>query len=417
MKDIRISGKTAASIVAVLCICAVLATAGVLFSDSISEFGDGIKGGIKGFLGSKLEAESPEPVFTPDPASFTAPAVPAYSPLENEDTPVLRTPRNPGFSLSSKYQTAEFFQGGVSYVKVTIKNEGNNPIFIDRFGLSVNASENLIYSEDCGALLAPGEEQCLGVVTAQMPEGEETAKLSIVLWMLASTSEGKWHEYEPQFMEEFTADLKPMPEKTSSPYRYNPSYFFETLNRLVEPSEPTVREKAAEVARTHPGAYNIYQVCALFDKVSKEIEYINDPRGSDVWEPANATLKIGAGDCEDQAILLSSLLEAVGGTTRIYLTDTHAFAAVYIGNGTAATEAAIEGVRAYYGNVDVYYLTDEYGSWLMLDPTSSFYAGGLPGTTAPTKVQAEGNSETYRSWTFVNTSEVKVIDISAGAAL
>ena len=195
-------------------------------------------------------------------------------------------------------------------------------------------------------------------------------------------------------------------------YRYNPASYFETINRLVEPAEPDVRGKAAEVARSYPGAYNIYQVCALFDMVKEKIEYVSDPRGNDVWEPANVTLKIGAGDCEDQAILLSSMIEAVGGTTRVYLTDNHAFAAVYIGNGTDATEAAIKGVRAYYGNVDVNYLTDEYGSWLMLDPTSSLYAGGLPGKTAQVKVKAAEGNETYRSWTFVNTREVRAIDIN-----
>jgi transglutaminase-like putative cysteine protease len=105
------------------------------------------------------------------------------------------------------------------------------------------------------------------------------------------------------------------------------------------------------------------------------------------------------------------MLEAVGGTTRIYLTDTHAFVAVYIGNGTKATEAAVKGIRAYYGNVDVNYLTDEYGSWMMLDPTSSLYAGGLPGTTAQVKIQPTGENETQKTWTFVNTSKVKVIDI------
>ncbi|WP_269851096.1 hypothetical protein [Methanosarcina horonobensis] len=51
----------------------------------------------------------------------------------------------------------------------------------------------------------------------------------------------------------------------------------------------------------------------------------------------------------------------------------------------------------------------------MLDPTSSLYAGGLPGKTAQTKVEAVGENETYRSWTFVNTTEVKVIDISTRA--
>ena len=70
------------------------------------------------------------------------------------------------------------------------------------------------------------------------------------------------------------------------------------------------------------------------------------------------------------------------------------------------------GIRTYYGNVDVNYLTDEYGSWLMLDPTSSLYAGGLPGQTAQAKIQAAGENETYRSWTFSNTSKVEVIDIN-----
>ncbi|WP_243684080.1 hypothetical protein [Methanosarcina barkeri] len=48
----------------------------------------------------------------------------------------------------------------------------------------------------------------------------------------------------------------------------------------------------------------------------------------------------------------------------------------------------------------------------MLDPTSSLYAGGLPGKTAPAKVKAAEGNETYRSWTFVDTNEVKAIDIN-----
>jgi transglutaminase-like putative cysteine protease len=407
----EVSGKNAASMIAVLCICLVLAImAGFLFPNSIGNFTHE----LRDYLGLGVESESSEEVFIPDTASFTYPAIPSYSTAKSELTPILRTPLQPGFSLSSSYQTSEFFQGGVSYFKISIKNEGRNPIFIDRYGVSVNASKSQIFSEDCGALLSPGEEQSLGVIAVQIPE-EEKASLSIVLWLLASTSEGKWHEYEPYFMNGYTADLKPMSEKVTPKYRYNPAYYYKKINRLVEPSEPDVRGRAAEVARSYPGAYNIYQVCALFDMVKEEIEYVSDPRGNDIWEPANVTLRIGAGDCEDQAILLSSMLEAVGGTTRVYLTDTHAFAAVYIGNRTDSTDTAIKGVRAYYGNVDVNYLTDEYGSWLMLDPTSSLYAGGLPGKTAQSRVPAVGENETYRSWTFVNTSTVKVIDISTRA--
>jgi len=413
MRDSGVSGKEAASITVVLFVCLVLATlTGVLYSDSIENFRDE----VVGYIASGLEPRSQESVFTPEPTLFTSPAIPTYSPRKSELTPILRTPLQPGFSLSSNYQTSEFFQGGIGYMRISIKNEGRNPIFIDRYGVSVNASESRIYSEDCGALISPGEEQNLGVIAVQIPE-EEKASFNIVLWLLASTSEGKWHEYEPYSLKDFTVNLKPMPEKSDPVYRYNPAYYFETINRLVEPAEPDVRGKAAEVARSYPGAYNIYQVCALFDMVKEKIEYISDPRGNDIWEPAKVTLRIGAGDCEDQAILLSSMLEAVGGTTRVYLTSNHAFAAVYIGNGTGATDASVEGVRNYYGDVDVNYLTDEYGSWLMLDPTSSLYAGGLPVKTAQARIKATEGNETYRSWTFVNTSEVKAIDINPRWAL
>jgi len=408
MKNSGVSGKEAASITAVLCICLVLATlTGVLSSNSIENF----RNEVTDYIISGLEPQSQESTFTPEPSLFTFPAIPTYFPRESELTPILRTPLQPGFSLSSNYQTSEFFQGGMGYMRISIKNEGRNPIFIDKYGVSVNAPENRIYSEDCRVLISPGEEQSLGVIAFQIPE-EEKASFNIVLWLLAETSKGKWHEYEPYSLKSFTVNLKPMPEKSAPVYRYNPASYFKTINRLVEPAEPDVREKAVEIARSYPGAYNIYQVCAVFDMVKEKIEYVSDPRGNDIWEPANVTLRIGAGDCEDQAILLSSMLEAVGGTTRVYLTNTHAFAAVYIGNGTNATNASVEGVRAYYGNVDVNYLTDEYGSWLILDPTSSLYAGGLPGKTAQTKVKAAEGDETYRSWTFVNTKEVRTIDIN-----
>lgn len=411
MHNPEVPEKNAALIIAVLFVCLILVTVtGFLFSDSIGNFTHE----LKDYLGLGAEPESSEETFMPDMASFTSPAIPSYSTSKKELAPVLRTPLQPGFSLSSNYQTSEFFQGGVSYFKISIKNEGRNPIFINKYGVSVNASENRIFSEDCGVLLSPGEEESLGVIAVHVPE-EEKASFSIVLWLLASTSEGKWHEYDPYFLNGFATDLKPMHEKINPKYRYNPDYYFKTINRLVEPAEPDVRGRAAEVARSYPGAYNIYQVCALFDMVKEEIKYISDPRGDDVWEPANVTLRIRAGDCEDQAILLSSMIEAVGGTTRVYLTDNHAFAAAYMGNGTDAVETTVKGVRAYYGNVDVNYLTDEYGSWLMLDPTSSLYAGGLPGRTAQTKIQGVGENETYRSWTFVNTTEVKVIDISTKA--
>jgi transglutaminase-like putative cysteine protease len=413
MKFLGISDKKIISILAVLFAGLILTmVTGLLPSDSLDNF----ENEVKDFFNVGLDASEQKIIFTPDPASFTSPAVPSYTPKKKELIPILRTPLQPGFSVRSNYQTSDFFQGGVSYVRINIRNEGRNPIFINRYGVSVKASENKLFSEDCGVLLPPGEAKNLGVIAVQIPD-EKKASFNLVLWLLASTSEGKWHVYDPYFLNGFTADLKPMQEKLNPEYRHNPARYFKIINKLVEPAEPSVRNRAAEVARAYPGAYNIYQVCALFDTVKENVQYVSDPRGNDVWEPANVTLKIGAGDCEDQAILLSSMLEAVGGTTRVYLTDTHAFAAVYIGNGTAATDSAVKGIRAYYGNVDVNYLTDRYGSWLMLDPTTSLYAGGLPGKTAQTRVQESYKNKVQRSWAFIDTTEVKAIDINPGEKL
>ena len=71
-------------------------------------------------------------------------------------------------------------------------------------GFRLTPPENRIYSEDCGVLLSPGEEKSLGVIAVQVPE-EEKASFSIVLWPLACTSQGKWHEYEPYYLNKFTA--------------------------------------------------------------------------------------------------------------------------------------------------------------------------------------------------------------------
>jgi transglutaminase-like putative cysteine protease len=408
MNNPRISEKNVTSVIVVLGLCVTSAVVvGISLSESVASFTNNL--GI--YLGLISGNENKDGVFTPDPTLFTSPSIPKYSPIKEDTAPIRKTRLQPGFYVSSNYHTSEFFREGTSYFRISIKNEGRNSIFIYKYGVSFNTSKNHIYSRDSGTLLLPGEEKNLGIITVEVPE-EEKASYKIVLWLFASTSEGKWYEYEPYFMNEFNVNLKPMPEKIAPDYRYNPVQCFEIINQLVEPAKPEVRDKAAEVARSYPGAYNIYQICALFDMVREDIEYISDPRSNDIWEPANVTLRVGAGDCEDQAILLSSMIEAIGGTTRIYLTDNHAFTGVYIGNGDIAIQNAVKGVRTYYGDVDVNYITDKYGTWLMLDPTSSLYAGGLPGFTAQTKTQDSGKTEVARGWTFLNTTKVDVIDIN-----
>jgi hypothetical protein len=67
----------------------------------------------------------------------------------------------------------------------------------------------------------------------------------------------------------------------------------------------------------------------LLDFVSNDIMYVSDP--GDGFEHAKApinTLISGGGDCEDQAVLLCSLLESVGVKTYLGFTSDHVFALV-----------------------------------------------------------------------------------------
>ena len=64
----------------------------------------------------------------------------------------------------------------------------------------------------------------------------------------------------------------------------------------------------------------------MLNFVSNDIQYISDPDDGIEYakDPIN-TLIAGAGDCEDQALLLCSLLESVGVDTYLAFTDHHVF--------------------------------------------------------------------------------------------
>lgn len=55
---------------------------------------------------------------------------------------------------------------------------------------------------------------------------------------------------------------------------------------------------------------------ALQNYVRNRIRYVRDIRGVETIQTPEATLQIGQGDCDDQSVLLASLLESIGHPTR-----------------------------------------------------------------------------------------------------
>lgn len=71
---------------------------------------------------------------------------------------------------------------------------------------------------------------------------------------------------------------------------------------------------------------------AVLDFVSNDIKYISDPvDGFEYAKDPIETLMSGGGDCEDQTLLLCSMLESVGVHTYMAFTDNHVFALVQFG--------------------------------------------------------------------------------------
>lgn len=114
------------------------------------------------------------------------------------------------------------------------------------------------------------------------------------------------------------------------------------LNEKVDINNDITRNTAVVIAAKYPGRYNIDQITSIHKYLQSGWHYVNDPRGVDYYSSASNTLLlgkelgcVGAGDCDDFAILMSALTESIGGTTRIILayndTSGHAYTEVYLG--------------------------------------------------------------------------------------
>lgn len=341
--------------------------------------------------------------YTPDesrltPTTFTTLTIPTLDtskPISLEPLPVQNTRTKPSYSISLQYETTNFIKNSFAVLNVWVENTGKTPIFVYESGILLE--EESWHSIDNRILVNPDSKVLAGAIKIPVPDSD-TFDMRMGIAFFAQTDDGKWYDYDITLFDEQTASTKIMAEITDPGYNYNPPYMFDVINNHVTPRDPTIRKVAAGIAKKYPGQYNIYQIIEIFNYTTHNVQYVSDPRGRNYWSYPNETIEVGAGDCEDYSTLISSLVEAVGGTTRLYLTDNHAFAAVYAGNDIDEISKVIS---EYYGSVPVRYLQDDTGSWLVLDPTSSMYVGDLP----------DGAVSSGDKWWFEKTSKVTVVDI------
>lgn len=167
-----------------------------------------------------------------------------------------------------------------------------------------------------------------------------------------------------------------------------------------------IADSAMNMAAEYPGEYNINQVCEIYDSLagSGGWYYFSDPSNADRYQNANKTLQmgkkqntVGMGNCNDFAILMASLIDSIGGSTRIIFAydertgTNHAYTELYLGKaGGDSVNATLQFLeREYYPMKipGIECLGDEI--WLNLDWGTDPTRAANPGGT----IFGEGNSD------------------------
>ena len=95
----------------------------------------------------------------------------------------------------------------------------------------------------------------------------------------------------------------------------------------VTPRDAELRKLAVDLTRRCDSQDQGCEAHTLLRHVASKVKYVSDPRGgSDYIQSPKETLELAAGDCEDQTILLSSMLESVGVRTLLAFTEDHVYA-------------------------------------------------------------------------------------------
>lgn len=158
------------------------------------------------------------------------------------------------------------------------------------------------------------------------------------------------------------------------------------IKNAMDYTNPITRDFAVSlIPNSHEGNYNIAQICDLWETVYKKWTYVNDPKGSDYFSPASRTIQLGLkGDCDDFAITVGSIVQSIGGSTRIvtaYNDDGkgHAYPEVMVCSNKACMDKVASYIAKRYNAKSVAYHTRTKDGvtqyWMNLDWQSQ-YPGG-----------------------------------------
>lgn len=304
-------------------------------------------------------------------------------------------------------------------LKFNLQNNGTDNLYIYQIGIKPewrnsnsfgDSSTSGIYSE-VGKYVNATEKKYIGMIYFPGPSQSGEFKYSITFSAYSQNETGEWNDCGSQKWTTKTIQVDELPIPSKYKQYYNLPQYYDKINDVVDSTNKEVINLAHQLAGKFPGPFNIYQACAIFDYINSEIKYISDPSNTEnYWSAPDQTLAYG-GDCEDFSTLLASLIISIGGSVRMYLTDSHAFIGLYIGNETNIKE--LTGAIQNYYQTDLYlfWFEDNLGFWLIMDSSASVYLGGLPSGASPVMKNYLGPEHYSWTWDFFETENLYIVDV------
>ncbi len=303
--------------------------------------------------------------------------------------------------------TEDIYAGYGGTLQLRIENMNPGSLFVYSFGLRWVES-NLTYLRNCSVTIPSGERADVGLLVFGAPAGG-TAKYQILVKAAVSNRMGTaWYDAGTMPSSPNTASITSLVHARDPEVDLNLREYYNRVNERVDTK--VVKPLVEHIEEAYPGGYSTLQIAEAYEWVKNNIAYTTDT-SEDYWQAAWETMDLRSGDCEDHAILLCSIIDALGGSSRVNIIQEHAFPTVYIGSTPSDLQKAKQSLASYYGleasEYKITYLTDDSGYWLVIDTTGFPYAGGLPAKSGP--VDARG------SWTVLSSYLVS-IDITGVVA-
>lgn len=167
---------------------------------------------------------------------------------------------------------------------------------------------------------APRSRGVPGVLGAVIVLG--LAAVGATVWVLVGGSNDDIIEHAAAQVREKT-DLEKALEGAASPQEA--SIRVHSVPKLIaamDYQDPKTRDTAVRIAAEDQGPYKVEQVARLWTYARGRWRYVNDPKGSEYFAKASETIdNEWAGDCDDFAVVLASMITAIGGEARIVMMD------------------------------------------------------------------------------------------------